>query len=182
VKERPHLANLLWNEWGALASPVLIHLCSRSIGYEADSHRDDLFSGAETETYFLDYKRTDAHHWVDNAAFPIFRDRLADPNLAQSPIRALARLQEQSHVWADQADPGGRDTTREVYWAIRLLDRLAQPDAQAPAAWAAAVVGALHVTTCDDQTIAWLLQDAGRAFHVRYIDWVPKAQHQPILG
>jgi len=47
VKEMPYLAKLLRTEWGPLANAVLIHLCARSIAYEADAHRDDLFT-AET--------------------------------------------------------------------------------------------------------------------------------------
>lgn len=83
---------------GPLASPLLLHLCSRSIGYEADAHREELFNGQETATCFLDYKRGDARHWVENAVFPIYRNRLGDPALAANSVRALMRLQEQGYM------------------------------------------------------------------------------------
>jgi hypothetical protein len=182
VAERPFLAALLRAEWGPQASALVIDLCARSLGFEADAHRDDLFTEQETETYFLDYKRGDAHYLVQNAVFPAFRNRLADPALAQRPEAALARLEEQAFVYADHADPDGRDTTRDVYMAVRLIDRMGKADAQSPDSWAVGVVGAAHLTTIDHLTLANLLSAAGLPFSLRYLGWVPPLRFKPIVA
>lgn len=184
--QRPYLRGLLRNEWGDAADSFLVDLCSRSIAYEADTHRDDLFDEHETDTVYLDYKRGDAHALVANAAFPIFRDRLKDRALASNAHHALCRLQEQAYCWADTADPGDRDTTRDVYFTIRLIDRLTtvpfDPHGDWAGDWAVAIVGAAHATRCDKMTFASLLDEAGQPYAVRYLGWVPPASHHPILA
>jgi len=180
--ERPYMQELLRDEWGSEASDVLIDLCARSVAYEGDAHRDDLFAEKETETYWLEPedRRWDAHRWVIDAGFPIYRDRLRDKSLAKDPYGALARLQEQSYCWADKADPNDRKKYRDKCWAERLIERLKKEDVGAQGAWAAAVVGAIHATRYDGETTASLLDAAGVKYRVRYLGWPPPKKYNPI--
>src|SRR5260370_21883472 len=129
--ERPYMRDLLSTEWGNKASEVLIDFCVSSIAFEGDTHRDDLFTEGETETYWLEPadRRWDAHKWVKDAGFPIYRDRLRDKSLAKDAYGALARLQEQSCCAADKADPSDRKKYMDEYWARRLVERLQADDA-----------------------------------------------------
>lgn len=101
-----------------------------------------------------------------------FEMALAPPDPRDCPVEdVLPRIHSywirDANVTQAQIAKHGRDQSRDNQWANRLLPQLGHEG------WALIIVGALHASEWDDQTLCQLLKAKGHDCEAEFLVWTP---------
>ncbi len=159
--------------FGGGAAPQVIEALAMTMAWEVDSHRALL---KDLDPIYLDLPDKPRSHAINGvASFEHFnielKDYAGDPTSVSDACKhlsqkAAARATDVAKAYASKRDEQ-KARERDFMYSLRF--------ALKGNGWGLIVVGALHASNYDGDTLRALLQKAGHKVTVKYLTWQPPA-------